>query len=337
MRGGAFGAGRGIATGAYLALAVVGCSGGAHSPVAYTRGYSPEGEGDDGDTEADTDDGGIDLDGGGPPPGEDPGPPPGQHHGDCCVGNGSPGCDNGPVEACVCASDPWCCDAEWDSACAALVESHGCGHCTDDGGGQPPPPGGGDCCVEHQGPGCDEPEVEACVCAIEPLCCSSQWSPACIAVLEVHGCGQCGAEPPPPPGGDTGGEPPPGGDTGEPPASGGDCCAGNGSPGCDDTAIESCVCTSDAYCCDNEWDDVCAGEVESLGCGSCGGEEGGSTGGTGGEDEPSECCAQQPGAGCAGDPAVQMCVCASDAYCCSVFWDLTCAGEVESLGCGSCG
>ncbi|MEX1366892.1 MAG: hypothetical protein AB1Z98_27440 [Nannocystaceae bacterium] len=259
---------------------LLGCSGGAVSPTPYTTGR-PVGDDDDDDqteTEGETS---IDLDGGQLPDDDTGAPPPNGGHGSCCEDNGSPGCENTAVELCVCASDPWCCDAVWDFACAMLIEQLECGHCggadDDDGGVPPPPPGGG-----------------------------------------------TGGEPPPPPGG-TGDEPPP------PPDGDGDCCADNGTPGCDDPAVQACVCTSDSYCCDMEWDAVCAAEVESLGCGTCGG--GGETGGGGGV---SPCCAQQPGAGCAPDPVVEACVCAMDDYCCSTFWDLTCAGEVESFGCGSC-
>ena len=49
------------------------------------------------------------------------GPCPGP--GDCCVENGSPGCDN---EACcnaICAADPFCCDSEWDDICAAAANA----------------------------------------------------------------------------------------------------------------------------------------------------------------------------------------------------------------------
>lgn len=48
-----------------------------------------------------------------------------------------------------------------------------------------------------------------------------------------------------------------------------DCCYGNGTPGCDDEAIEACVCATDPYCCDYEWDQTCAGEVDSFGCAVC--------------------------------------------------------------------
>ena len=37
---------------------------------------------------------------------------------DCCVDNGTPGCDFAPVEACVCEVDPFCCDTAWDDICA---------------------------------------------------------------------------------------------------------------------------------------------------------------------------------------------------------------------------
>ncbi|MCX4243568.1 hypothetical protein [Paraliomyxa miuraensis] len=320
-------------------LSLTACSGGMNDYHPYAS--QPYGGGDDGDdegeTEADTDDyPSADLDGGGPPPpGDDGGVPPADNHGDCCVGNGSPGCDNKPVELCVCASDPWCCESEWDQACAALIEQLGCGHCND----EPPPPAGddADCCAPHGTPGCDDAAIEACVCDADPTCCDSQWSAGCVAILELNGCGSCE----PPPAGDTGGGPPPPGDDtgggGPPPGGTGDCCAPNGSPGCDDAAIEACVCGQDAYCCDTEWDGVCVNEVDSFGCGTCGGggsTGGGSTGGDGGGG-PSACCQQQAGAGCPDDP-VEACVCAVDDYCCNVFWDLTCVGEVESLGCGSC-
>ncbi len=336
-------------------VGLTGCSGGAFHPIPYTSGASAYGDGDDG-MGTDSDDGFGESgrpDGPPPPPGADGGGPPPPGEGRCCEANGTPGCDNKPVEQCVCEADEWCCTNEWDAACSALIEQLGCGHCAaGDGGDPPPPPEDGDCCSEHGTPGCDEPEVEQCVCDIEPFCCDNQWSAACTAVLEVHGCGECGAgSGEPPPGGDEGGEPPPGGDEGgaPPPGSDGDCCMANGSPGCDDGGVESCVCAQDSYCCNNEWDAQCAGEVESFGCGMCGGGDGGGGGsdtgggsddGGGGDDgggsEISECCEQQPGAGCAGDPGVETCVCAMDAYCCNTFWDLTCAGEVELFGCGSC-
>jgi hypothetical protein len=297
--------------GALLALGLSACSGGTYPSGYYSSGQPFGGEDGEGSGSEDGDTG-IDLDGGGPPPpppGADDGVPPPDNHGECCEGHEGPGCDNKPVQECVCAMDSWCCESEWDDACAALIEQLGCGHCTDAAGddGPPPPPPG-----ETDG-GDDAPPPPA---------------------------GEESGGDPPPPGGETG-DPPPG-ETGgddapppeDPPAEGGDCCTDNGATaGCADGTVEACVCMQDAYCCDTAWDALCVSEVESFGCGTCGGAggEGGDEGGGG----ISACCSDLEGAGCP-DATVEACVCAVDDYCCNVAWDLTCVGEVESLSCGSC-
>ncbi|MCL4754946.1 MAG: hypothetical protein KJ015_32630 [Myxococcales bacterium] len=74
-------------------------------------------------------------------------------------------------------------------------------------------------------------------------------------------------------GGGFGGTPFGGGGMGGAP---GDCCVAHGYPGCSVPYIASCVCAQDPYCCQQQWDSLCASEVSSLGCGNCGG------GGTGG-------------------------------------------------------
>ncbi len=48
-------------------------------------------------------------------------------------------------------------------------------------------------------------------------------------------------------------------------------CCEIGGPGCDDPVVEACVCAQDAYCCEIEWDAQCVAEVDSFGCGTCGG------------------------------------------------------------------
>ena len=50
----------------------------------------------------------------------------------------------------------------------------------------------------------------------------------------------------------------------------GACCTVDEAPGCGETAVESCVCAQDVYCCDTAWDQLCVDQVESLGCGTCG-------------------------------------------------------------------
>jgi hypothetical protein len=57
-----------------------------------------------------------------------------------------------------------------------------------------------------------------------------------------------------------------GGDEGAVDGAPGDCCAGNATPGCQDAEIAACVCAQDAFCCDNEWDSTCVGEVTSFDC-----------------------------------------------------------------------
>ena len=49
-----------------------------------------------------------------------------------------------------------------------------------------------------------------------------------------------------------------------------DCCT-PGAAGCEDPAVEACVCATDDYCCTTEWDAQCIAEVDSLACGDCGG------------------------------------------------------------------
>ncbi len=48
-----------------------------------------------------------------------------------------------------------------------------------------------------------------------------------------------------------------------------------------------------------------------------------------------DCCQTGHGAGCS-NPAIEACVCAADAFCCSTYWDRTCMEEVTLLGCGAC-
>lgn len=100
-----------------------------------------------------------------------------------------------------------------------------------------------------------------------------------------------------------------------------DCCAAGGEAGCSDVGVQSCVCDVDPYCCNTQWDGLCVGEVESLGCGSC--------------EATAPCCVSSASPGCE-LPSVESCVCASDPYCCNNQWDGICVNEVESLGCGSC-
>ncbi|MEM7153176.1 MAG: hypothetical protein AAF799_10045 [Myxococcota bacterium] len=99
------------------------------------------------------------------------------------------------------------------------------------------------------------------------------------------------------------------------------CCFENGTPGCEDLAVESCVCAFDPYCCNTDWDDICVGEaINDCGaqCSLCGN----------GIIEDAEVC---DGTDFGGES------------CISQGFDngaLTCAadcGSINTGGCGNCG
>lgn len=115
-------------------------------------------------------------------------------------------------------------------------------------------PGGGvaPCCEAAMQPGCEDPEIEACVCAADDFCCSDQWDEACVDVAVFGDCGAVCEDMPiaPPPG---------------------ECCVENeDAGGCLDAGVQDCVCATDPYCCAYAWDNVCVDYVEQLGCGMCG-------------------------------------------------------------------
>ncbi len=63
----------------------------------------------------------------------------------------------------------------------------------------------------------------------------------------------------------------------------GSCCESHVTRGCSEPDTASCVCAFDPYCCNTAWDDICVGEVEPYGCGSCSGGYGGYDDGAGGQ------------------------------------------------------
>jgi len=48
--------------------------------------------------------------------------------GDCCIANGTPGCNDPACCEQICAADPFCCDTQWDGICAAaaVAQCEGC-------------------------------------------------------------------------------------------------------------------------------------------------------------------------------------------------------------------
>jgi len=162
--------------------------------------------------------------------------------GDCCIDNNSPGCEDPTIEACVCTIDNYCCETEWDDICAGYATNN-CDEC--DAGTT-----GGmneDCCTEQMSPGCTDVGIQDCVCALDPYCCDTQWDSTCVGRVGADLCGPAC----------------------DPDDADGPCCSGNGTPGCEVNAVETCVCMADSFCCDIEWDSMCVDAIPANMCGTC--------------------------------------------------------------------
>jgi len=164
---------------------------------------------------------------------------------DCCSPHDAPACIDDGITSCVCAADPYCCDVVWDQVCVDAIGAYGCGVC-------PGPYMPDDCCTPGEVAGCPDPEISECVCAQDPYCCDDHWDELCVDEATSY-CGGCYGDE-----GTTGDPPPPG-----------DCCVVGGGPGCIDAQVAMCVCAVDQFCCEQQWDGACVGEVDMLGCGAC--------------------------------------------------------------------
>ena len=108
----------------------------------------------------------------------------------------------------------------------------------------------------------------------------------------------------------------------------GGCCAGTK---CADAALRECVCATDSFCCEFEWDAACAVSIEELGCGVCEGDLPDPD-----SEEPIEqSCEDDSGCDqdaprCSGGVCVQ---CSEDAHCLDTFPDLPLCIEGA---CGEC-
>ena len=104
--------------------------------------------------------------------------------GSCCEAHEQPGCDDPAIEACVCDTqkgDPTCCNEAWDLFCMTLVDLLSCGTCKTKG----------PCCSDNGTEGCDDPSIEACVCAELPDCCDLKWDFVCAELVSILDCGSC--------------------------------------------------------------------------------------------------------------------------------------------------
>ena len=99
--------------------------------------------------------------------------------------------------------------------------------------------GNASCYTAHSTPGCSDESCCVSVCAADPFCCGSQWDVFCVdrASQSCLGCGD--------------------------PASGG-CYVIHPAPGCADAACCTSVCADDIYCCEAQWDTLCANRALVL-------------------------------------------------------------------------
>ncbi len=169
-------------------------------------------------------------------------------------------------------------------------------------------------CAVHTTPACDQCPCEACVCQLDPYCCTVKWDARC-----VEECVECGTLCVPP--GICGNmvcEPGHNEDCDSCPVDcgcidglicdEGECvedlpeskgCQINYSPGCGGCDCESCVCNMDYYCCMYSWDSYCV----QL-CKECGGN---CKGGSGGAQCGNWWCQPELGENCGN--------CSTDCYC----------------------
>jgi hypothetical protein len=191
---------------------------------------------------------------------------------DCCAAHAGPGCGDAEIEACVCEEDQVCCTFDWDAACVNTARMR-CGACgggglttetttdsttTDDGSTSEmtstttdptavttdPTGGGAACCEATKTPGCpSDPQLEACVCQLDPFCCDDSWDNICVGQATADCSAQC--------------------------VFGTGCCEPHPTPGCDTAAVQMCVCAIDPFCCEKQWDMLCVEQVTTEQCGSC--------------------------------------------------------------------
>lgn len=162
--------------------------------------------------------------------------------GDCCTPHATPGCSDDRCCLSLCVIDPVCCIESWDNVCAQTA-SQACGNCGP-GCGEAM---SGDCCSAHPTPSCSDDACCMTVCMEDPFCCESEWDATCAATA-LKRCDGCA------------------GACGNPTA--GDCCTAHTGQACSDAACCELVCAADSFCCDIEWDTMCANAARA-GCSSC--------------------------------------------------------------------
>ncbi len=212
--------------------------------------------------------------------------------GACCEANDTPGCEDADCQGDVCGADFFCCDQVWDEICAEKA-GETCLACMDD------VPEDGDCCVPGDQKGCTDYDCENLVCTDDPSCCDTEWDFEC-AVQATWLCDAC----------DDGGTT--------------NCCIEHEGDGCNDPDCQVLVCKTDFFCCDTQWDSLCA-EAANADCAICNEPE---------PDPAGDCCVANSTPSC-GDVGCAEDVCSDDPFCCEEVWDDGCA-ILASAFCEDC-
>ncbi len=205
--------------------------------------------------------------------------PPGEG---CCAAHDGPGCDEAPVQQCVCDQDAACCTFDWTVACAQIAEARCDATC------QPNPTTGSDSgpttgvITDSTGSsgstgygstgygstgygstgfygtgGTDTGGFDEGSCCSPNEGCAHDATEACVCDLDAtccegnwnEGCvalatNNCNA------------------------CTSDDCCTPQNDAGCSDAVVQDCVCDLDPYCCDVEYDFICADLAQSS-CSAC--------------------------------------------------------------------
>jgi hypothetical protein len=208
--------------------------------------------------------------------------------GNCYVEKTTPYCADATCCETVCAADPFCCNTRWDSLCAtrAITDCASCGN----------PSNTASCYTAHATPFCNDAACCSLVCDLDPFCCSNQWDNIC-ANSAIANCGSC-----------------------ENPGNG-SCYSAHSTPYCNKPECCTNICTTDPFCCNTEWDSICA-NAAITNCASC--------------DNPSNgsCYAAHATPYC-NKPECCTTVCAADPFCCTTAWDFFCVNAAIA-NCPSC-
>jgi hypothetical protein len=222
--------------------------------------------------------------------------------GDCFVQHDTAGCRTGACCGKVCAIDAHCCTVAWDAACVTIASRPELASvcvkpvCGDATAGSP--------CKAHNGQASSNLACCEAVCAQDSYCCNTQWDQSCAdRATNITSCGctyTCGDK------------------------CAGSCCSAHENGACDNPACCALVCAQDSYCCNVQWDSVCASTARSI----CSGAQDACPLPPCGSDLLPSCCVVSTAPNCS-DATCCNRICAVDPFCCQSAWDIACVQKAQ--------